>query len=329
MNDRVSVCRCLAGALISLAVASSALAQVASVYPNRPIRLVVPYAPGGSSDFTARVLQPALGEELGQQIVIDNRSGAAGNIGVEVAARANSDGYTLLLGNVGTIAISPGLYPSFPIRPLRDLLAIIEVADLPSLLVVHPSLGVTSVQDFIAHAKKRPGQFNFAGTGSSNRIDTESFVRAAGIKTEYVPYKGGAGPAVIGLLANETQAMFALLSAASGFVKQGRLKAIGVTASKRIALLPDVPTLPEAGFAAMKSGSWQGLFAPRHTPSNVVHVLFSAVTKAMEHPDVRKRLADAGIAVTISKSPAEFTEFIKSETTRFALVIKEAGITAD
>jgi tripartite-type tricarboxylate transporter receptor subunit TctC len=285
--------------------------------------------PGGSSDFTARVLQPQLAEQLGQQVVIDNRSGAAGNIGVEVAARANPDGYTLLFGNVGTIAINPGLYPSFPVQPLRDLAAIIEVADLPSVLVVNTALPAATVKELIDYAKKSPGQLNFAGTGSSNRIDTESFIRAAGIKMVHVPYKGGAGPAIIGLLANETQVMFALLSACSNFVKQGRLKALGVTAPRRIAVLPEVPTMPEAGFPAMRSGSWQGIFAPRQIPHAVVQRLFYAASKVMAHPEVRKRLGDAGIDVIVSKSPADFTEFIRSEAGRFALVIKEAGITAD
>jgi tripartite-type tricarboxylate transporter receptor subunit TctC len=317
------------GALALCAAASHAGAQGDAGYPTRPLRLVVPYAPGGSSDFTARVLQPPLAEQLGQQVVIDNRSGAAGNIGVEVAARANPDGYTLLFGNVGTIAINPGLYPSFPVQPLRDLAAIIEVADLPSVLVVNTALPVATVKELIDYAKKAPNQLNFAGTGSSNRIDTESFTGAAGIKMVHVPYKGGAGPALIGLLGNETQVMFALLSSCSSFVRQGRLRALGVTAPQRIAILPDVPTMPESGFPAMKSGSWQGIFAPRRTSHAVVQRLFSAVSKVMERPDVRKRLADAGINVIVSKSPAEFTEFIKAETGRFAVVIKEAGIIAD
>ena len=317
------------GAFALCAIASQVGAQSDAGYPARPLRLVVPYAPGGSSDFTARVLQPALAEQLGQQIVIDNRSGAAGNIGVEVAARANPDGYTLLFGNVGTIAINPGLYPSFPVQPLRDLAAIIEVADLPSVLVVNTALPVATVKELIDYAKRSPGQLNFAGTGSSNRIDTESFTSAAGIRMVHVPYKGGAGPAIIGLLGNETQVMFALLSSYSSFVKQGRLKALGVTAPARIAVLPDVPTMPESGFPAMKSGSWQGIFAPRQTSQAIVQRLFAAVSKVMDRPDVKKRLTDAGINVIVSKSPAEFAAFIKAETSRFAIVIKEAGITAD
>jgi tripartite-type tricarboxylate transporter receptor subunit TctC len=215
------------------------------------------------------------------------------------------------------------------VQPLRDLTAIIEVADLPSVLVVNMTLPVANVRELIEYAKKSAGQLNFAGTGSSNRIDTESFIRAAGIRMVHVPYKGGAGPAIIGLLANETQVMFSLLSGCASFVKQGRLKALGVTATKRNAVLPDVPTLPEAGFAAMKSGSWQGLFAPRNTPPAVVTRLFTAVDQAMNHPELRKRLADAGIDVIVSSSPAEFAAFIKAETARFAAVIKEAGITAD
>jgi tripartite-type tricarboxylate transporter receptor subunit TctC len=291
--------------------------------------MIVPYAPGGSSDFTARVLQPHLGEALGQQVVIDNRSGASGYVGVEVAARATPDGYTVLFGNVGTIAINPALYPAFAVKPQRDLVAVGEVADLPSVLIVAPAVQVTTLKDFIEHAKRHPGQLNFAGSGSSNRIDTESFMRAAGIRMVHVPYKGGAGPALVGLLANETQVMFALVSGAAGFVKQGRINALAVTAAERSAVLPNVPTMPELGFPTLKSGSWQGLFVPAKTPPAIVQQLFAATSKAMQHPDIRRRLADNGVAVVLSRSPEEFAAFTRAETARFATVVKEAGITAD
>lgn len=309
----------------------SAFAQTTSNYPNRPVRMVVPFAPGGASDFVGRIIQPPLSADLGQQLIIDNRAGAAGNIGVEVAARANPDGYTVLLGNVGTMAINPGLYPSFPIQPLRDLIPITEVVDVPSILIANPGFAPNSVKEFIDYAKANPGKINFGspGPGSANRLEMESFMRMVGLNMVHIGYKGGAGPAVIGLMGNETQIMFVTLSSAVNFVKQNRLKGLAVTAPKRIAVLPNIPTMPELGFKAMKSGSWQGLFAPKDTPPAIVQRLLAATLKTMALPDVRKRIADGGVDVVVSKSPAEFAGFVKSETNRFGTVIKEANIVAD
>jgi tripartite-type tricarboxylate transporter receptor subunit TctC len=328
-SAKADAMRNIAGALMLSFMVASTAAQEATNYPTRPIRMIVPFAPGGSSDFVGRVLQPHLTVELGQQIVIDNRSGAAGNLGVEVAARANPDGHTILFANVGTMAINPGLYPSFPVRPLRDLVAITEVADLPSILMVNTAFPPSSVKDLVEYAKARPGQINFAGTGSSNRLDTESFMRAAGIKMVHIPYKGGAGPAIIGLMGNETQVMFALLSSTVSFIKQGRLKGLAVTAPKRVAVLPDIPALPELGYSTLKNGAWQGVFAPQGISPLIVQRLFASTQKVMAHPDVRKRLTEGGITVVLSKSPAEFTDFVKAETDRFGSIIREAGITAD
>jgi tripartite-type tricarboxylate transporter receptor subunit TctC len=183
--------------------AAAALPVIAqSMYPQRPVRMIVPFAPGGASDFVGRIIQPKMSDELGQQVVIDNRTGAAGNIGVEVAARANPDGYTLLLGNIGTMAINPSLYLKFPIKPVNDLVGITQVVDVPGSLVVHPSLPVNNVKELIDYAKANQGKLNFGspGTGSANQLEMESFMRATGIKMTHVPYKGGAGPAAIALL---------------------------------------------------------------------------------------------------------------------------------
>ena len=328
MVDALQVCRVrgavIAGAL--LAVTASAHSQ--SNYPQRPVRMVIPFAPGGASDFVGRIMQAKMSEELGQQLVIDNRTGAAGNIGVEVAARANPDGYTILLCNVGTMAINPGLYVKFPIKPLNDLIAITQVVDVPGSLVVNPSLPVNNVKELIEYAKAHQGQLNFGspGTGSANQLEMEFFMRSTGIKMTHVPYKGGAGPAAIALLGNEVQLMFVTLSSSITFVKQGRLRALGIVAPKRIAAVPDVPTMAESGFPTMTVGSWQGVFAPRGVPRDVVNRLFKATVDVMNDANVRKRLADGGVQTVISKSPEAFAAFVKAENERWGKVIKDAGV---
>lgn len=326
-NHWFGTCTLSALALLS----ASALAQDSAKYPNRSIRMVVPFAPGGASDFVGRIISPKLTDVLGEQVVVDNRGGAAGNIGVELAARAVPDGYTILLGNVGTMAINPSIYPDFPIRPLRDLIPITEVVDVPGSLVVHPSLPVKSVKELIEYAKANPGKLNFGspGSGSANRIEMEYFMRATGIKMVHIPYKGGAGPAMIGLLGNEVQLMFVTLSSAVTFIKGGKIKALGVVAPKRIAAVPDVPTMAEQGLSSMSTGSWQGIFVPKDTPQAIVSKLYAVALKTMADPDVIKRLDAGGVDTVTSKSPKDFAAFVKAETERFGKVIKDAGVIAE
>ena len=272
-----------------------------------------------------------MSEELGQQLVIDNRTGAAGNIGVEVAARANPDGYTVLLGNVGTMAINPGLYLKFPIKPATDLIGITQVVDVPGSLVVHPSLPANNVKELIEYAKANQGKLNFGspGTGSANQLEMEAFMRATGIKMTHVPYKGGAGPAAIALLGNEVQLMFVTLSSSITFVKQGRMRALGIVAPKRVAAIADVPTMAEAGFTSMTVGSWQGVFVPKGAPPEVIRKLYAVVVNVMEDANVKKRLADGGVEVVLSRSPQAFGEFVRAENARWGKVIKDAGIVAE
>ena len=312
-------------------VAPALTAQAAANFPARPIRMIVPFAPGGASDFVGRIIQPKMGDELTQQVVIDNRTGAAGNIGVEVAARAQPDGYTLLLGNIGTMAINPSLYLKFPIKPVDDLVAITQVVDVPGSLVVHPSLPVNNVKELVEYAKANQGKLNFGspGTGSANQLEMESFMRATGIRMTHIPYKGGAGPAAIALLGNEVQLMFVTLSSSITFVKQGRLRALGIVAPKRVAAIPDVPTMAESGFPSMTVGSWQGLFAPKGVPADVVKKLYAVMMKVMDDANVRKRLAEGGVDVVVSKSPEAFSQFVKAENLRWGKVIKEAGVVAE
>ena len=312
---------------VTLFSGTEALAQAKDEYPNRPLRMIVPFAPGGASDFVGRIIQPAMAELLKQQVVVDNRGGAAGNIGVEVAVRASPDGYTFLLGNVGTMAINPNYYTKFPYRPLKDLVPITQVVDVPGCLVVHPSLPLKNVKDFVAHLKANPGKLNYGSPApsSANRLEMEMFLAATGTKAVQINYKGGAGPAMIGLLGNEVQVMFVTFSSAVGFAKQGRVRMLGVISPERNPALPEIPTMREQGYN-MVVGSWQGLFVPKGTPQPVVNKLYKVGVEMMKDPQVIKRLGDGGVAIVTSKSPADFVGFVTKETERFGKVIKDANI---
>jgi tripartite-type tricarboxylate transporter receptor subunit TctC len=300
-------------------------------YPNRPVRMIVPFAPGGASDFVARIISPRLSELLGQSIVIENKPGASGNIGMEAAARAPADGYTIYLGNIGTIAINPAVFPSLSVNPLRDFIAVTEVADVPSILIANPGVPVTSVAELVKLAKSKPGELNFASPGSStlNRLEMEHFMKLAEIKIVHIPYKGGAGPAVTGMLGGETQVMFVTLSSAMSFIQAGKLKPLGITTTKRIEALPQVPTMAEVGYPEMVSSSWQGVFVPSGTPSAVVEKLHAALLATMDTPEVKQRFAGGGVNVVVSKTPAEFAAFVASENARWGKVATESGATID
>lgn len=321
----------LAALLWQVAAPPAGAAAVAQAWPQRPVRVVVPFAPGGASDFVGRIIQPRLSAELGQQVVLDNRTGAAGNIGVEVAATASPDGYTLLLGNVGTMAINPSLYPKFPYHPTKSFVPVGQVVDVPGSLVTHPSLPAGSVKELVSLLRAHPGKYNFAssGAGSANRLEMELMMRATGTQVVHVPFKGGAGPASASLMGGETQLAFLTLSSTVNFARQGKLRLLAVVAPVRVAGLPDVPTMAESGFPDMKIGSWQGLFTPRGTPAPLVARLFEAVQKAMAHADVAERLSGGGVAVVTSESPAAFRTFVDGEIARFGKVIREAKITDD
>jgi tripartite-type tricarboxylate transporter receptor subunit TctC len=314
--------------LCAMCLATGSTQAAEREYPNRPVRMVVPFAPGGASDFVARIIQPSMVELLGQQVVIENRSGAAGNIGVEVAARANPDGYTFLLGNVGTMAINPNLFPKFPVVALRDLVGVTEIVDVPGSLVVHPSLPAKSTKELVAYLKANPNKLNFGspGSGSANRIETEIFQLLTGTKMTHVPYKGGAGPAMTGLLSGEVQMMFVTFSSAVNFAKQGRIRMLAVVAPERVPAMPEVPTMREEGFGAMTIGSWQGIFVPKGTSQAVIKKLFDVSHQVMKQPEVTKRLADGGVSIVLSRSPADFRKFWESENERFAKGIREAKI---
>lgn len=327
MNAKPAVLLAASLSLLAPTLAWSQAKGAQTDYPNRPVRMIVPFAPGGASDFVGRILQAPLVEIIGQPVVIENRSGAAGNIGVEAAVRASPDGYTFLLGNVGSVAINPSYYTKFPYRPLKDLMPVTQVVDVPGSLVVHPAVPVKTVKELIAHLKANPGKLNYGSPApsSANSLEAKMFLMATGTSATEVPYKGGAGPATVGLLGNEVQFMFATFSSTVNFSKQGRLRMLGVVAPERNPAYPEAPTMKEQGFD-MVVGSWQGVFVPVGTPRPVISKLFEATQKAMKDPGANKRLNDGGVPAILSASPEDFGKFVKSETERFGKVIRDAKI---
>jgi len=302
----------------------------AQAYPTKPIRMIVPFAPGGASDFVGRILQPRLSELLGQQIVVENRAGASGNIGMDAAAKSAPDGYTIYLGNIGTVALNPAVFPKLQVRPTRDFIAITQVVDVPGVLVVHPDLQAKTVKDIVAIAKAYPGKLNYAspGAGSQNRLETEVFRKIENLDMVHVPYKGGAGPAIAGLVGGETHMMFVTASSAMNHVKNGRLRLIAVTSSKRLAAFPDTPTMAESGYPQLTSGSWQGIFVPTGTPKEAVDKLYAVIIETMKTAEVQQRLANGGVEV-VTSAPGEFAKFVAKETERWGQAVKEAGATAE
>ncbi len=315
----------------TLLLAVAPLLALAQDYPSRPIHMIIPFAPGGASDFVGRIIQPGLNEALGQPIVIDNRPGASGNIGMEAAARSAPDGYTVYLGNVGTIAINPGVFTKLRVDPRKDLIAVTQVVDVPGVLIANPSFPPTGIKQFIAYARANPGKVNYAspGSGSQNRLEMEKLRNAAGLDMVHVPYKGGAGPAVAGLVTGETQIMFVTASSAMPMIKAGRLKVFAVTAKKRLAPLPDVPTMSEAGFPGFESGSWQGIFVPAGTPKAIVERLYAVLIRVMQSPEVIERLSHGGVEAVTSVSPQAFAGFVSAEMDRWGKAARQAGATVD
>ena len=300
-------------------------------YPNRPVKIIVPFAPGGASDFVARIISPRLSEALGQSIVIENKPGASGNIGMEAAAKAPADGYTIYLGNIGTIAINPAVFQNLAINPQKDFTAITLVAGVPSILIANATVPANTVPELVALAKSKPGELNFASPGSStlNRLEMERFMKLANLNMVHIPYKGGAGPAVTGMLGGETQVMFVTLSSAISFIQAGRLKGLGISTTKRIEALPQVPTMTEAGYPDMVSSSWQGVFVPAGTPRPIVEKIHAALLATMDSPEIKQRFAGGGVDVMTSKTPEDFASFVNAETARWGKVAKESGATID
>jgi tripartite-type tricarboxylate transporter receptor subunit TctC len=316
----------LAGVFLSISVRAQS-----TPYPNRPIKMIIPFAPGGASDFIGRILGVKLGEVLGQQIIIDNRTGAAGNIGMEAAAKSAPDGYTIYLGNIGTIAINPALFPNLNINPLRDFIPVTQVADVPSALVGNNDFPPNNVSQLVVYLRANPDKFNFAtpGGGSANRLEMEVFMKLTGTKMMHIPYKGGGGPAAVGLVGGETQVMFNTLPSVKQFMIANKMKSYAVTGMTRQPGLPNVPTLVELGYPEFKTGSWQMIMVPTGTPADITNKLFDAITKVLAMPDVVERVVNGGASITTSKSPAEAKAFVTSELKKWAVVVKDSGASPD
>lgn len=310
---------------------AGALAQDAGTYPNRPVMMIVPFAPGGASDFVARTIQNGVGEILGQQIVVDNRPGAAGIVGTEVAARAVPDGYTTFLGNVGTLSINPAVYSSMRIKPDQDLAPVTICADTPSILITRADFPAGSVGELIAYVKANQGKVTFASPGSStlNRLEMEVFRKDAGLDMVHVPYKGGAGPAVQDVLGGHVDIMFTTISSAMEFVKANKVKALAVTTRERMAELPGVPTMYELGWKNLVTSSWQGVLVPSGTPRPIVEKLHAAIVKVLAEPAIQARMRNVGAIAVASPSPEQFKTYMDAETAKWTKVIKDNGLQSD
>ncbi len=299
-------------------------ATLAQGYPGKPIRIVVPFAPGGGADIIARILGQKMTDSWGQQVVVDNRAGASGNIGAEIVAKAAPDGHTLLMAS-SALAINPSVYRSVPYDPIKDFAPITQPALLPNILVVHPSVPAKTVRDLIALAKSRPGQLAYAsaGAGTGTHLAAEMFKLQAGVDMVHVPYKGG-GAVISDLLGGQVALTFATLPSVMPYVKAGRLHALAMTTTKRWPGLPAVPTIAESGFQGFEISTWIGLLAPAGTPKDVVGKLHGEVTRILKLPDVRERFDSLGME-PVGDTPEQFAAYIRSELAKYAKVVKQSG----
>lgn len=314
-----------------LGCAALALSGVANAqpWPQKPIRIIVPYPPGGTSDILARALGPGLTSALGQAVVVENKPGATGNIGADLVAKSPPDGYTVLLADIGSLAIAPSVVTTLPFDPVRDFAPVVMVAYSPHLLVVHPSVPARDAKELIALARAKPDSMNFAvsGIGGANHLAGIDFAQRAGIKWTYIPYKGGS-QALTDMVGGQAQVMFNGMLATYPFVRDGKLKALAISSGKRFAAAPDIPTVAESGMPGFETGSWQGIVAPAGTPADVVRKLHATVTSILATPEMKERLDKAGAEVR-AMSPEQFGAFIRSEKERWAKVVKESGAKFD
>jgi tripartite-type tricarboxylate transporter receptor subunit TctC len=305
----------------------SGLAQDAAAgFPERPVRLIDPYAPGGGSGVLARIISEKLSPIWGKQIVVDNRPGAAGALGTEMAMRAAPDGHTLVMGTSGSIAINPSIYPKLPYDPLRDLVAITQTSEQVSALALNPAVPASSVKELIALARSQPGKLNFssAAHGSTGHLSGELFNQLAKVDTRHVPYKGS-GPAAVALISGEVQMMIGNVLTLLPHIQSGRIKAIAVTSRERSPSLPHLPTIAEAGVPGYEAMGWNGVFAPAKTPRAIVNKLNADIVRVLNMPDVRERLAAMG-STPVGGSPEQFADYVKREIERWGRVIRDSGI---
>jgi tripartite-type tricarboxylate transporter receptor subunit TctC len=321
-----SMIRSAALGLAALAVAAGAWAQP---FPSKPIKIIVPYPPGGTSDILARAVGQKMSEAYGQSVIVENKPGATGNIGADLVAKSPADGYTLLLADIGSLAISPSVSSNLPFDPVKDFAPVAMVAYSPHLLAAHPSLPAKNVRELVALLKAKPDSLSFAvsGIGGANHLAGIDFAQRTGVKWTYVPYKGGA-QAITDVMAGHAQVLFNGMLATYPAVKDGKLKVLAISSANRFSAAPDIPTVAESGLPGFETGSWQGIVAPAGTPPDVVRKLHGTVTAILATPEMKEKLIGAGAEVR-PQSPEQFGAFIRSEKDRWAKVVKESGAKFD
>lgn len=312
-----------------LSFAQTAGAGSAQGWPSRPIRFIVPFPPGGGTDVNARIIAPRLAAALGQQVVVENRTGAGGMVGTEGVAKSAPDGYTMVIATIGPIAINPSLYAKMTYDPAKDLTPVTITGEVPNGLVVHPTLPAKTLKELIALAKQRPRDLNYgsSGPGAGDHLAAEMLGVMAGIRMTHVPYKGGP-LAMVDLMAGNIQLIFATLATGMPYIRAGRVRTLAVAGSQRFPMLPDVPTVAEAGVPGFAVNNWAGIFVAGGTPRPIVERLNAEIVKALAPPDVRQKLLEMGL-VTSTNTPQQFATYIQAETVRWAKVVKDAGIKID
>ena len=313
----------------AIASAASTSAPSNTTYPNKPIRLIVPFTPGGSTDILARAIGLELTKAWGQPVVIDNIAGAGGSIGADKAAKSAADGYTLLMGHIGTLAVNPSLYPDLPYKPLKDFAPVAWVARVPNVLVVHPSVPARTLKEFVALAKSKPGALNYGsgGNGSAANLATEYFKLQTGTSLLHIPYKGTV-PATTDLIGGQIQVLFTGAPAVLAHIKSGQLRALAVSSPQRLESLPDVPTVAESGYKGFEADQWYGVVAPTGTPKDIVARLNAQINKTLAAPELKARLNSEG-AIATPTTPEAFGSLIKTEIARWKPVISSGRVKAN
>ena len=320
--------KCLASILAVLLGSTGAGLTQAQAWPAKPVRMILAFPPGGPTDIVSRVLAQKLGEQLGQQVLVDNKAGAGGNIGAELASKAPNDGYTIFY-NTSAIVINPALYGKASYDTLKDFVPVVLTAAIPMVLVVNPAMPAKSMREFVDLVKSKPGQINYSSSGSGTITHLASAMLSAqmGLSTQHIPYKGSA-PGLVDLAAGQTQFMTDTINTALPYIKDGRLRAIAVTSAKRSQVLPEMPTFSESGLPGFDAAAWQGVVVPAGTPAEIVTRLNAEINKALQDPGVRVRLAGQGADV-IGSTPSEYAAYIRAEMPRWAKAIKDSGARAE
>ena len=315
--------------LIAATITALSATAHAQPYPNKPVRIIVPFAPGGNVDITARLVAPGLTEALGQPVLVENKPGAGGTIGADFVAKAAPDGYTLLMGSNSTFSVAPSLYPKNPYHPIKDFAPVASIAIAPFVLVVNPAFPANSAQELVAQAKSAPGKLTMssAGTGSSNHLVGELFQEISGARFTHVPYKGS-GQALTDLMGGQVNLHFDQITSAASFIQGGKLRALLVTAPKRVAMLPDVPTASEAGYAAFEASNVTGLIAPAGTPRDIIDKLNAATQKVIATTAVQDRLAQLG-AESTGGTPEQFGAYIRDDFSKWTRIVKDAKVSVE